>query len=93
MDKYDERAMEWCPDELDHQYHTDKKPCKAIAAALREAAAEAFTEAANAVEKAASESLRYPDGGKTAGLNVAAVYLAQKAAALARLTPGKEGKP
>lgn len=42
MDKYEKRAMEWCPDELDHAYHSDKHPCKAIAAALRESAAEAL---------------------------------------------------
>lgn len=46
MDKYEKRAMEWCPDNLDHACHSDKYPCKAIAAALRESAAQAFEEAA-----------------------------------------------
>jgi len=44
-DKYEKRGMEWCPDELDHEYHTDKHPCKAVAQALREAAAEAYEDA------------------------------------------------
>ncbi len=41
MDKYSKRALEWCPDELEHQWHSDKYRCVAIAQALREAAAEA----------------------------------------------------
>ncbi len=46
MDKYDKRGMEWCPDELEHRFHTDKHRCVAIAQALRESAAEAFDDCA-----------------------------------------------
>jgi hypothetical protein len=47
VDKYEKRAMEWCPDELDHAYHSDKHPCKAIAAALRESAERAYMDGVN----------------------------------------------
>jgi hypothetical protein len=41
VSEIDEKAMAWCQDELDHEWHTDKSPCKAIAAFGRECAAQA----------------------------------------------------
>lgn len=46
-----EAAMEFCPDELDHQFHTDKYPCVKIAQFLAARDAELLRPWMEAVEK------------------------------------------
>jgi hypothetical protein len=57
---YKEVAREWCPDELDHAYHSDKHACVSIATALTQADAIGYArgleEAANMVNDMADEA-------------------------------------
>lgn len=44
---YKEKAREWCPDELDHAYHSDKHACVSIATALTQADALGYARGLN----------------------------------------------